>query len=134
MARKQAESNETETTVKATKYQIAWPQELLDIQPIMTVEVSAHRTALVYATKEWFHPNQGQPYRIDGYKVIFVITKTGLRPQNDNDERYYHRGDKLYEDLLDVKLAIQDYSTLCQPKTKTVTQKVKVEVNGDDEE
>lgn len=135
MARKNVENNETETKVKAVKYEIAWPMELDRIQPIMRVEVSATRTALVYETKEWFHPNHGGHYQLDGFKIVYVITKTGLRPQGqESDDRfYYHRGDKFYTNMLEVKLAIQDYSLLCQPKVKTVTQKVKVEVNGDDE-
>lgn len=137
MARNNVENNETETKVKAAKYEIEWPPQLDDIKPLMVVPVSATRSAHVYHDRELHTPNVGEHFTEEGYRIRFVLNKTGAPPQNDDHYSRYgsYRGDAaFYSNLLAVKMAIQDYSIACQPKTKTVTQKVKVEVGGDDEE
>ena len=137
MARKQTENNETETKVKAIKYEIAWPPQLNEIQPFLVVPVSATRSAHVYKGRRLHIPQHGEHFTEEGFYIRFVINKTGVPPQGDDGMHRYgwYRGeDQFYASLYAVKMAIQDYSTLCQPKVKTVTQKVKVEVGGDDEE
>lgn len=133
--RKSVNTDDIETSIKTEPFTITWPAGL-DMKPIHTVEVSATRSVHVY--------DDQIPEYVDSYgktisarvvyKVVTVITKTG-RMVNTADDRYHNRvGGSAFTSLLDARLWIEQYSREIQPKTKTVTQKVKVEINGDEDE
>lgn len=136
MARKEVNNNVIETAINTEPFTMEWPKEL-DIQPVFTVKVTPTRSALVYEDKQLTAHQPGTDIvERNGYRVVFVITKTSLPPMTDGVEAWnYNRGrvGEFYASLLDVRLALQAYSIANRPKTKTVTQKVKVEVNGDEE-
>jgi hypothetical protein len=132
MARSVKHEQEDNTSVKTEPFKIEWPPEL-DIQPVFKVPVSKTREAWVYECEHEDERAMSGPRT--GFKIAFVIAKTGREPTNDDDYHYNrHRELPFFQNLLDVRTAIDRYSVAHQPKVKTQNVKVKTVINGDEDE
>ncbi|QIG66879.1 hypothetical protein EVB41_049 [Rhizobium phage RHph_TM3_14A] len=136
MAQKETNHSEIDTAIKADRFQIDWPEEL-QIEPLFKVQISPTRSIWVYEQTQLQAMN-GVVDTLSGYQMETIITKTGLPPVKEDIEHakygHYDSPKKWVRTLLEVRMTIQAASTAAMPRTKTVTQKVKVVLGGDDED
>ncbi len=118
--------SETIKEVDQTKdFAIHWPKEL-EIEPLFKVAVTPTRTALVYPDERKnvasYDDKRNPIYEVTkGYRVIYILNRTGAAPRTDRTG-YGHQSGAYYEKLLDLKLAIEQYSAANMPSKKTSTR------------
>ena len=127
--------NRQETVVdQSPEFTLKWPKQL-DIKPDFTVQVTPTRTARVYKeTRNDVDYNGGKhkTVTVSGYRVIYVIDRTGMQPKADLDR--YHGGNNghWYKHALDVQIAISQYSAANMPSKKNVTTSVNTVYSPDE--
>lgn len=113
---------ETKTIEKAETFEIQWPQEL-DVKPKFSVAVTPTRTAQVYEdfrqVTGWDEVLQKHVERPQqGWRVVYILNKTGATPRTDRHHGEHHHT------LLDVRLAIANYSAANMPAKRTTTRNI----------
>ncbi len=134
--RKTSETHDSDVSMKVEPFTVDWPADL-NPQPLFKIQVSPTRSAYVYEDSEHsVQVNNGVPVTQKGYRLMFVITKTGLPPiKTDNYNNRYGGGyGFFYNNLLDVRYCIVEYSQACRPRVVTTNQKVKQVVGTEEYE
>lgn len=105
------------------EFRLRFPKEI-DIKPDFLVAVTPTRTARIYKETRPDTEHRNGKYvtvKCSGYRVIYVINRTGQQPKSDVDR--YGRGGNghWYRSPLDLQLALAEYSALNLPSKKNVT-------------
>jgi hypothetical protein len=127
-------AREEKVVENTTEFTLKWPKSL-DVKPDYTIQVTPTRTARVYKEARNDTENRNGKYvtvKLDGYRVIYVIDRTGMQPKADLDR--YHGGinGHWYRTALDVQMAISQYSAANMPSKKNVTTNVSTVYSPDE--
>lgn len=70
--------------------------------------------------------NQNMPTTHNGWRVVFVITKTGLPPIKTSQDAWHSQEcGRFFDNLIDVHYHIVHYSQVHRPRVVVENQKVK---------
>lgn len=127
-------AREEKVVENTQEFIIKWPKAL-DIKPDFLVAVTPTRTARVYKETHNDTENRNGKYvtvKIAGYRVVYVINRTGQQPKGDLD-RYGNSGNGYwYRSALDAQMAIAQYSAANMPSRKNVTTSINTVYSPDE--
>lgn len=119
--------NREEVVVDQTQeFRIIWPKAI-DIKPDYVFAVTPTRTAKVYKETRNDTENRNGKYvtvKLAGYRVVYVINRTGQQPKNDLDRYGNTSNGHWYRTALDLQMAVAQYSAANMPSKKNVTTNV----------